>query len=376
MVASGITICFLPTALAEAMIELPWPPETALRILLTGADALRHRPPAGLPFELVNNYGPTECTVVATSGTVLPAGAAEGLPAIGRPISNIQVYIVDDRQEPVPAGESGELLIGGAGVARGYLNLPELTAEQFVPDTLSSKPGARLYKTGDVGRFLPNGEIAFMGRIDEQIKIMGYRIEPHEISGVLDRHPSIEASCVSSCSSGLAEKRLVAYVVPAKDAHPRPGELRTFLAEYLPDYMIPSTFVQVPELRVSLSGKLDRAALPEPSAANILEDESFEAPQSYIEERLSGFMTVLLGVDRVGRDDNFFNLGGHSLMGAQMGTKIRETFDVDLSLLSIFDHPTVREMSCEIEKLIHAKLASMSEDEARQILETQDGTRV
>jgi amino acid adenylation domain-containing protein len=375
MVDHGITISFLPTALAEAMIDLRWPHETALRTLLTGGDVLGRRPPSGLPFALVNNYGPTECTVVATSGTVQPAGPAEGLPAIGRPITNTQIYIVDDQLRRVPAGRPGELLIGGVGVSRGYLNLPESTAEKFVPDPFSSEPGARAYRTGDVGRFLPDGQIAFMGRIDEQIKIRGYRIEPHEISTVLDRHPSIRASCVSSYSDGSAEMRLVAYVVPTQGARPTPRELRKFLGDYLPDYMIPSTFVQVPELLVSLGGKLDRAALPKPSPENILDDDSFEAPQSQIEERLASFMTVLLRVPRVGRDDNFFTLGGHSLMGAQMVAKIQDTFGVELSLRSIFDHPTLREMSSEIEKVIHTRLAAMSEEEARQILQSQDGMR-
>jgi acyl carrier protein len=214
-----------------------------------------------------------------------------------------------------------------------------------------------------------------MGRLDEQLKIRGHRIEPHEISTALDRHPLIKASCVSSYSEGSAETRLVAYVVPANDARPTPSDLRKFLGEYLPDYMVPSTFVQVPELQISLSGKLDRAGLPKPTAENILQDESFEAPQSQIEECLAKFLTTLLRVPRVGRDDNFFTLGGHSLMGAQMVAKIQDTFGVELSLRSIFDHPTLREMSCEIEKVIHTKLAAMSEDEARLILQSQDGLR-
>ena len=374
MLARGITISFLPTALAESMIDLPWPPKTALRILLTGADTLRRRPPAGLPFKLVNNYGPTECTVVATSGTVEPVH--EGLPTIGVPITNARVYIVDEQQKLVAPGTPGELLIGGAGVSRGYLNLPELIEDKFVPDPFSSEPGARLYKTGDLARIQPDGEIAFMGRIDEQIKIRGYRIEPHEITTVLDRHPAVRTSCVSSISDASAEIRLVAYIVPAKATELTRSELRKFLGEHLPEYMIPSLFVQVPKLPVSLSGKVDRAALPKPSAANSLEDDSFEAPGSHIEEGLATLLTALLRVPHVGRDDNFFTLGGHSLMGAQMIAKIQEKFGVELSLRSIFDHPTLREMSVEIEKLIQARIAAMSEEEARQVLEAQDGMRV
>jgi len=374
MVAKGITISFLPTALAEQMIDLRWPSATALRVLLTGADTLRRYPRADLPFTFVNNYGPTECTVVATSGTIRPDDQPARLPTIGYPIDNTQIHIVDEQLNPVPAGTAGEILIGGAGVARGYLNLPELTVERFVADRFSNERGARLYRTGDLGRFLPDGQIAFMGRIDEQIKLRGYRIEPQEIGAVLDGYSGIKASCVSAYTDDSGEKRLVAYLVPSADTRFSLSELRKFVGDYLPDYMVPSTFVQITELPLSPHGKLDRSALPEPTPSNILDDDCFQAPQSPVEERLASFLTALLRVGRVGRDDNFFNLGGHSLMGAQMIAKIQDTFGVELSLHSLFDHPTVREMSSEIERLVHAKVASMSEDEAQRVLEsTQDG---
>ena len=316
MVRNGITITFLPTVLAERMMDLPWPPETPLRVLLTGADTLRRYPRADLPFALVNNYGPTECTVVATSGTIYSAESSDELPPIGRPIDGTQIYIVDEELKPVPSGTAGELLIGGAGVARGYLGLPEFTGQKFVPNPFNDDGDARLYRTGDLGRFLPDGRIAFMGRMDEQIKIRGHRIEPQEISAVLERHPEIHASCVSAYSDHLQEKRLVAYVVPAKETRLSPSELRKFVGQYLPDYMVPSTFVQIAQLPLSSHGKLDRAALQEPTTANVLDDDSFETPQSQIEKSLAVFLTSLLGVARVGKDDNFFDLGGHSLMGA------------------------------------------------------------
>ena len=377
MVRKGITISFLPTVLAEHMMDLSWPPETALRVLLTGADTLCRYPRPDLPFALVNNYGPTECTVVATSATIYPDGSPEGLPSIGRPIDNAQIYIVDEHLKPVPTGMAGELLIGGVGVARGYLGLPELTREKFVPDPSSDEEEAYLYRTGDLGRFLPDGRIAFMGRIDEQIKIRGYRIEPQEISAVLDRHPAVQASCVAVYSDHLQEKRLVAYVVPAKETRLSPSELRKFVGQYVPDYMVPSTFVQLAQLPLSSHGKLDRAALPEPSAANVLDEDSFETPQSQIEKSLAVFLTSLLGVTRVGKNDNFFELGGHSLMGAQLIAKISNTFGVELSLRSLFDHPTVGEVSAEIERLIHEKLASLSEDEAERMLESsQEGVQL
>jgi amino acid adenylation domain-containing protein len=381
MVANSVTISFLPTALAEQMIDLRWPAETALRVLLTGADTLRRHPRTGLPFTFVNNYGPTECTVVATSGTIHPDQQPDELPPIGYPIENAQVHIVDERLNPVAAGTVGEMLIGGAGVARGYLNLPELTVERFVSDRFSDDPTARLYRTGDLGRLLADGQIAFMGRIDEQIKIRGYRIEPQEIAVVLDRYPGIKASCVSAYADDSGEKRLVGYVVLSTDAVLSLTELRKFVGDYLPDYMVPSTFVQLEKLPLSVHGKLNRSALPVPTPLNILNDDFYEAPQSPVEERLASFLTVLLGVVRVGRDDNFFDLGGHSLLGAQMITRIHESFGVELSLRSIFDHPTLREMSLEIEKLIRAKLESMSDDEAQRLFdslqrESQDGIRL
>jgi amino acid adenylation domain-containing protein len=372
IVTQGITISFLPTALAECMIGLQWPQESALRVLLTGADALRRRPTKDLPFVLVNNYGPTECTVVATSGRVKPDdGVNDGvnkMPSIGRAIDNVSLYIVDEQLHPVAAGTVGELLIGGAGVARGYLNAPELTAERFVQDPFNPDPGARVYRTGDLGRYLPNGEIAFMGRMDEQVKIMGYRVEPQEIISVLDRHPDIKESSVTSYTDDSGNRRLVAYIVLSTPARPKLSELRHFLSSYLPDYMLPSTFVVLSELPRSSHGKLDRAALPNPVAGNILDDDSFEAPQSPIEEHLATFLSTFVGVARVGREDNFFTLGGHSLMGAQLIAKIRESFGVDIPLRTLFEEPTVRGMSAEIERLIYARVSAMSEDEVQRML--------
>jgi amino acid adenylation domain-containing protein len=371
MVATGITISFLPTALAECMVNLSWPPKTGLRVLLTGADTLRRYPPPGLPFALVNNYGPTECTVVATSGEIRPHGEFDNFPSIGRPVDNVEIHIVDEHLNPVPDGAPGELVIGGAGVGRGYLNLPELTARGFVADPFSrSEGGARLYHSGDLARRLPDGQIAFMGRMDQQIKIRGYRIEPREITALLDRHPAIASSCVAAYSIDAGDRRLAAYIVPAPDAHLNAAELRTFLGDRLPDYMVPSTFVKLTSMPTSAHGKIDRAALPKPTAENQLNDDAFEAPQSEIEQWLAGFLTGLLGVPRVSRGDNFFNLGGHSLMGAQLIAKIYERFRVELSLRSLFDHPTIGGISGQIERLLYSKLQKMTDEEAQRILES------
>jgi amino acid adenylation domain-containing protein len=369
MLAAGITISFLPTPLAESMIALRWPPDTSLRILLTGADVLRRYPPKGLPFVLVNNYGPTECSVVATSGIVSPDGQGDKLPTIGRPIENAQVYIVDEQLNPVPRGVSGELLIGGAGVGRGYLNLPELTARRFLANRLSSA-GGFLYRTGDLARMLPDGQIMFLGRIDEQVKVRGYRIEPGEISAVLNRHSTIKSSWVIARHNGSADARLIAYVVLKTAAHVSAAELRSWLAEQLPEYMVPSSFVRIAGLPITSHGKVDRDALPAPTQENSLVDNVFEPPQSKVENWLAALLSNLLEVREVSRSDNFFRLGGHSLMGAQLIAEIERRFGVELSLKNLFDHPTVAGIAAEAEALIVAQVNAMSEEEAHRALES------
>ena len=370
IVANQITISFLPTALAEAMVDLPWPAQTALRFLLTGADTLRRYPPVGLPFDLVNNYGPTECTVVATSGIVSSEAQPAAMPSIGRPIDDVQIYLVDEQLQSVPDGTPGEILIGGASVGRGYLNGPDLTGQKFVADRFGNNQDGRLYRTGDLARRLPDGQLAFLGRIDEQVKVRGYRIEPGEITAVLEQHLTIRSSFVTACSDNSGETRLIAYIVPAANAHLSADELRRFLGEHLPEYMVPSVFVPIASLPLTAHGKVDRTALPPPTSENILHEEVFETPQSEIEQWLARFLATLLGSARVSRDDNFFNLGGHSLMGAQLIARVKQTFDVELPLRSLFDHPTIREISSEIGSLIQAKLNTISDEEARRILET------
>jgi acyl carrier protein len=229
-------------------------------------------------------------------------------------------------------------------------------------------PGARLYRTGDLGRILPDGEIAFLGRIDDQIKVMGHRIEPNEIVTILNRHPKIDTSFVCSYRDASESQRLVAYIVLQDKTTATPTELRNFLSSYLPSHMVPSTFVRLTALPLSTHGKLDRTALPQPTEGNILRDEVVEEFQSPIEEQLSAMLSTLLGVSHVCSNDNFFTLGGHSLMGAQLIAKVRESFGVELSLRALFDEPTTRGMSAEIERLIYARLATMSEDEAQRLL--------
>jgi len=365
LVSQEITICFLATPLAERLMTLDWPTKASLRVMLTGADTLHHYPPRKLPFQLVNNYGPTECTVVTTSGTVLPNEHADRLPSIGSPIDNMEVYILNEDMRKAPTGEAGEIYIGGAGLARGYRNRPDLTAERFVPDPFDSEPGARLFRTGDLGRYLPDGQIAFLGRVDEQIKIRGFRIEPAEIVKVLDEHPAVQASTVVAREVEPGDKRLVAYFVPAGKTQPTHTELRNFIAARLPAYMIPATFVKLQDLPLNPSGKVDRATLPAPNSENTLHDSSFIAPRTPIEERIAATLASLLDLDRVSVEGNFFLLGGHSLLGTQLIARIRDTFGVELSLRSLFDLPTISKLSEHIEMLILDKLQAMSEDEAQ-----------
>jgi amino acid adenylation domain-containing protein len=370
IIARGITIGFLPTPLAERMVTLPWPRAVALRTLLTGGDTLHRYPPADLPFAVVNNYGPSETTVVATSGRVppgpsgrVPPGpsgrvspglATPRLPTIGRPISGVEIHVLDENGRPVAAGEPGELYIGGAGLGRGYRGRPDLTAERFVPHP--AVPGARLYRTGDLARVLADGEIAFVGRADDQIKIRGHRIEPHEIVAALDRHPQVVASAVHAHADAGGERRLVAYVVPADGETPGPRALLDALGASLPDYMLPTAFVRLPALPLTASGKVDRAALPPPDACNTLRDGAFERPRTLVEERVAGILATLLGAERVSVNDNFFLLGGHSLLGTQVIARVRDTFGVDMPLRSLFETPTVEGLAAAIERAVLAKL--------------------
>ncbi len=368
LVANEITISFLPTALAERVMTLEWPKQAALRFLLTGADTLHRYPTENLPFELVNNYGPTECTVVATSGRVQTGAGTSGLPSIGRPIDNTHVYILDENLRQVPRGKSGEMYVGGVGVARGYLHRPELTAEKFIRDPFSALAGARLYRTGDLARYLDDGQIAYLGRIDEQVKILGHRIEPSEIEAMLDRHPAIASSVVVARGATCDQRQLAAYLVMTNGTTPAAADLRGFLQSALPYYMVPSVFVKLPAMPITANGKVDRAALPESNAENTLRDDAFVRPRTPLEQRLATTLCSLLSLSEVSVNDNFFLLGGHSLLGTQLIVKIRSTFGVDLALRTLFDAPTIAELSAEIEQQIIAKVESMSEEEAQALL--------
>lgn len=369
LVASRITISFVPTPLAERMLMLEWPPETALRFLLTGGDTLHRYPPVNLPFELVNNYGPSECTVVATSEIIRGDARPAAEPPIGRAIANTQIYILNQHLKQVPAGEAGEIYIGGVGLARGYVNRPDLTAERFVPHPFSPVPEDRLYRTGDLARWLPDGQIVFLGRIDDQIKVRGFRIEPGEIIAALNRHPEIQESFIMSRREAAAcDNQLIAYIVP-RNAQITDAALREFLRKSLPDFMVPAVFVSLPALPLGPHGKVDRLALPVPDAENILCDTVYHSPRSPAERKVAKIVAQLLGLAQVGANDNFFTLGGHSLLGTQLIARLRQAFGVDLPLRSLFEASTVAKLAAEVERLVMAKLEAMSEQEAQRILD-------
>jgi acyl carrier protein len=336
-----ITICFLPTPLAETVLEIEWPRETPLRTLLVGGDKLHRYEQRGLPFAVVNNYGPTESTVVATSIEV----KGEGLePSIGRPVANTQVYIVDQEMLLSPIGVTGELCIGGRGLARGYVDSPDVTAARFVPNPFSAEPGARLYQTGDLARYRADGQLEFLGRADSQVKLRGFRIELGEIETVLREHPAVREAVVIATEVAADEKRLVAYVAPGGASG---SELREYLRGRLPEYMVPVSFMEVAEFPLTASGKLDRRALPAPEGGAV--EVEYQAPRSQTEELLAGLFARVLRVPRVGVHDNFFELGGHSLLATQLVSRVREAFGVELALRELFARPTVAGLAEQVE---------------------------
>ena len=277
MIREGVTIAFVPTFYATSMIAMEWPATAPLRLLLTGGDVLHRAPTVQLPFDVVNNYGPTECTVVATSAVLKPGSL--GTPPIGRPVAGTSVYLLNEHGEQVPDGSSGEIYIGGSGVGRGYRNLPDSTERAFLPDPFAGAPDARMYRTGDRGVRRPDGEIEFHGRLDRQTKIRGQRVELDEIGSILTQHPSIDfATAITNLAKG-GENQLVAYVLAKENARiPTVHELQKHLLRSLPDYMIPDIFVRLHALPLSPNGKLDLTMLAQPTDANLPERMAARCP--------------------------------------------------------------------------------------------------
>lgn len=360
-----ITVTFVPTAVAEHLIALAWPAKTPLRVLLTGGDVLHRYPPARLPFSLVNNYGPTECTVVATSGVIFAERSDPPLPPIGFPIDNVWIRILDNTLREVPDGVPGEIHIGGGSVGRSYRNRPDLTSERFIPDPFSDE-GARLYRTGDLGRKLPSGEITFFGRMDDQVKIRGNRIELNEINAVLNEHPSVKTGIVIAREDFPGHKYLAAYIVPTTESQREERPLRELIRQRLPDYMEPAAFVWMESFPKTPNGKVDRTALPLPD----VKAEEFVAPRNRVEELLARIIREILKVQQVGVHDDFFHLGAHSLLGAQIVARVRTVFGAELKLLDVFDAPTIAGLSEKIEQALMQQLNAMTEEEVETALAT------
>jgi acyl-CoA synthetase (AMP-forming)/AMP-acid ligase II/acyl carrier protein len=340
----------VPSAMAELVRQGALPAsvrtvnlagEPLPRVLVDGLHGL------GTVARVWNLYGPSEDTTYSTAAR---AEREENRPpAIGRPLAGTRAHVLDRSGQPVPPGVLGELFLGGAGLARGYLDRPELTALRFLPDPFSGS-GERLYRTGDLVRYLPTGELDFLGRIDRQVKIRGFRIELGEIEAALALHPGVRAAAVLAREDRPGDRRLVAYVANAANAAgdgavPSPEGLSAFLAERLPAYMVPAAFVFLPALPLSPNGKVDRKALPAPEWRG---ESRFVAPETAVEEVLAGFWRDLLGVERVGLTDHFFRLGGHSLLATELLSRVRGAFRVELPLRRLFETPTLAALAAAV----------------------------
>ena len=340
-----ITLTFLPTPLAEAVLSEPMPDDLSLRALLTGGDLLHRGDWQRLPFKLVNHYGPTECTVVATCGEVNTD--EQRPPTIGRPIANTNVYICDEALQLVPLGVAGQLLVAGDGLARSYRGRPDLTAERFLPNPFSSEGGARLYLTGDLARYRADGQIEFLGRTDTQVKLRGFRIEPGEIETVLREHPSVREAIVIAAPDVIAdEKRLVAYVVLAQsDANV--SDLRDYVRGRLPEYMVPAAFVPLEALPLTANGKIDRRALPAPDESTT-QDSALATPRDVLELQLLQIWKDVLHREQIGLRDNFFDLGGHSLLAVRLINNIERVLGQKIPLSILFQGATIEQLAANI----------------------------
>ena len=362
-----ITMTFLPTPLLESFLTEIWQNKT-LRRILTGGDTLHTYLPSECHFDLYNNYGPTENTVVTTSGKVPHKEVAhldnQEFPSIGKPIANTQIYILDINQKPTPIGIPGELCIAGIRLARGYLNRPDLTAEKFIEVELFGK-SERIYKTGDMVRWLPDGNLEFLGRLDNQIKLRGFRIELGEIESTLSQHEVVQQSVVV-LQGNDGEKRMIAYItmndgqlrvnrseVLLTDNRTLITELRSWLKTRLPEYMVPSGFTVLDTMPLTQNGKIDRKKLETIDIGYRGPEESYVAPRTPDEELLSVIWANVLSFERVGIHDNFFELGGHSLLATKLVSRIRESFGVEMPLPIVFEHPILQDQAAWLDHQQH-----------------------
>jgi aspartate racemase len=368
----GITVLDLPTAYWQELTEQLCSkqlllPEQLRLVVIGGERAIPGRLAqwqkcSDTHVRLLNTYGPTEATVVATTWKLV--GSAEDVTSmrevpIGHPIANVQTHVLDRYLNPVPIGVFGELHIGGAGLGRGYLNGPELTAEKFIPNPFSNEPGARLYKTGDLARYRPDGNIEFLGRVDSQAKIRGFRIELGEVEAALNQHRSVRETAVVVREDELGNNKLVAYIVTDRGQAPTVSELRSFLKLKLPEYMVPSAFMFLDALPVTVNGKIDRRALPVPDHSMPELEGAFVAPRTSTEEILVRIWAKLLGLKQIGIRDNFFDLGGHSLLAVRLFAEIEKEFNKYIPLSTLFQSATIEHLASVISQKSSSTASSL-----------------
>ena len=351
--AAGVSFLQATPATWRLLLEAGWPGRDSLTMLCGGEALPRALADRLLPkgAGLWNLYGPTETTIWSSTAKIEPG---DGPVVIGRPIANTQLYVLDARSRPVPVGVAGELYIGGSGLARGYLGRPGLTAERFLPDPFGPKPGGRLYRTGDLARWHADGSLECLGRLDHQVKIRGFRVELGEVESALLRHPGVREAVVLAREDATGEQALVAYLVGRDAAVPTASDLRRSVQQTLPDYMVPSHFVALGALPLTPNGKLDRNALPAPEAVRTLPSGYYVPPRGAIEEAVASAFGDVLGRDRVGALDDFFDLGGHSLMAAQLLARLRDAFGREFPLKDLFDAPTVAGLAHRIGDALRA----------------------
>jgi amino acid adenylation domain-containing protein len=373
----GITVLDLPTAYWEQLVAALAAGETELpgqvRLMIIGGEKAQAqsvkqwREQVGRRVRLVNTYGPTEATIVATAGELTGAetnGEAPRAVVIGRPMTNIETYVLNEDQRLIPARLVGELYIGGAGLARGYLGRADQTAERFLPNPYSGEPGKRFYRTGDLIRQLADRQLEYVGRSDEQVKVRGHRIELGEIETILLQSGAIREAVV--LARGDKDKRLIAYLVSHPGQKPDLGELRAYLKQRLPEYMAPSGFVWMEKMPVSANGKLNKMALPETNEVVVAREKEYVAPSGPVEESLAAIWSEVLGVEKVGTHDNFFELGGHSLLLTKVVSRIRLAFTLELPLRVLFDNPTIKQLGIAIAS---AQLLEIDSAAASELLE-------
>jgi amino acid adenylation domain-containing protein len=356
---SGATVMQATPATWRLLFESGWPGDRKLKVLV-GGEALSlelARELAANCGQVWNMYGPTETTI--WSAVYRVTGQDEKLVPIGKPIANTTFHILDGQRQPVAVGDEGELHIGGEGLARGYFERPELTAEKFVSDPFRSSPGARMYRTGDLARYRPDGNVEFLGRLDHQVKIRGFRIELGEIESVLEQHPAVRQVVVVAREDTPGDKRLVAYVVPETERAVTPGGLRSHARKQLPDYMTPSAFVQLATLPLTPNGKVDRKALPAPKLTDFETDPNYVAPHDAVERKLAELWEEVLGIRPIGVATSFFDLGGRSILAARLFMKITREFGKDLPLATLFQAPTIEQLAKELRPQGRADYATL-----------------